>query len=322
MISNSLVVVASFLALSVFSLPGRAHGESECLQDGRPAISFVEFSSLDVSVQPPVALTIKGKLQFPQVRGGMAHCDYPRRMLPAVVILHGSAGVDFRGQFYAEALNAAGFATLEIDMWEARGVTGIANRPALPILTYTDAFAALAYLSSQGDIDPSRIGVLGFSWGAVISLAAAEQLYASLFGGGLHFAAHVSNYPVCYGVNNTTIPALDPPAQKGAQFLVPTGAPILIQVGSDDGYDNGPEHCLELRDQINAIHGPIIDVAVYEGATHAWDRLQVPTSARDPFADEGSFFTTGVVPLVSIEPNVAMAYASRRNAVRFFLDKL
>ncbi len=322
MIARALLVLAASVALVAFSQPSRAHDEPECGHGRLAAISFVELQSLDLAQQPPAPLTIKGKLQLPTALGGEVHCFESRRKLPAVVILHGSAGVDARGQFYAEALNAAGFATLEIDMWEARGVNSVANRPALPILTYPDAFAALAYLSRHEHIDPARIGVLGFSWGAVVGLAAAEQLYAAQFGGGLRFAAHVSNYPPCYAANNTAIPALDPPAPKGAQFLNPTGAPILIQIGSEDGYDNGAAHCLALRDLVNASYGPVIGVEVYQGATHAWDRLQVPTSVLDPFADEGSFFATGVIPLVSIEPNVDMAYASRRKAVRFFADNL
>ena len=60
----------------------------------------------------------------------------PRKNLPAVVILHGSAGVDSRGDFYARALNAAGIATFEIDMWEARGINSAADRPPIPLFTY------------------------------------------------------------------------------------------------------------------------------------------------------------------------------------------
>lgn len=319
---RTLVTLVSCMALWVCSFPSHAQGESVCLKDDHPAISFVEFQSLDLTKTPPMPLTVKAKLQLPVAFGGKAHCFQPKREVPAVVILHGSAGIDERGHFYAEALNAAGFATLEVDMWEARGVSDLSTRPPLPIVTYPDAFAALAFLSGQAYVDPARIGVLGFSWGAAISLASAEQLYAAQFGGGLRFAAHVSNYPPCYAANNTSIPALFPPAPKGAQFLNPTGAPILIQIGSEDGYDNGPDHCLALRDQIDASYGPVIEVAVYQGATHAWDRLGVPTSALDPFADEGSLFSTGVIPRVTIEPNVDLAYGSRRKVVEFFLDKL
>ncbi|MCB1896673.1 MAG: dienelactone hydrolase family protein [Zoogloeaceae bacterium] len=284
---------------------------------GSPTISFVEIPSVDLSTQPPGQLTIKAKLKYPAMPLSERLCRAGRNRLPAVVILHGSAGIDARGEFYAQALNAAGFVTLEIDMWEARDVEVLADRPGLPILTYPDAFAALAYLTALDDIDPSRIGVLGFSWGAAVSLASAEQLYAGIFGHGLRFAAHVANYPPCYAINNPAIPVLDPPAEKGSQFLVPTGAPVLIQIGSNDGYDNGPEHCEALRDTINAQWGDIMTVEVYDGAEHAFDRLMVPIEVLDPFADEGSAFRTGVVPTVTISPSVGHAYASRRAAVGF-----
>jgi len=207
-------------------------------------------------------------------------------------------------------------------MWQARGVTGIANRPAAPILTYPDAFSALAFLAARSDIDPERIGVLGFSWGGVVSLGTAEQLYAGAFGGGRRFAAHVANYPVCWGANNTSIPALYPPAQKGTQFLHLTGAPVLIQIGSKDSYDNGTAHCVELAAAVNPSNGYVVSVNEYPGATHAWDRLMVPETAPDPFADEGSYFRTGVLPTVVITPDVVQAYESRERVARFFRNTL
>src|SRR3954469_15727432 len=82
---------------------------------------------------------------------------------PAVVICHGSDGVDGRGEFHAAALNAAGISTLEIDMWAARGTArGAAARPRSPADTLPDAFAARAFLASQPEIDPGRIGIMGF----------------------------------------------------------------------------------------------------------------------------------------------------------------
>lgn len=285
-------------------------------RDCPPAISFVQFSSPNLAA-PGTLLNLKGKLSLP---GGNKHEGCGRgepRKLPAVLILHGSAGIDSRGDFYEQALNAAGVATLQIDMWEARGVTGIANRPAAPILTYLDAFSALAFLSAHPRIAAERIGVLGFSWGGVVSLAAAEQLYAGMFGGGRKFKAHVANYPVCYGANNTSIPALQPPAQKGTQFLNPTRAPLLIQIGSLDDYDNGSAHCRALA-QLADPTGNVIQVVEYPGAYHAWDRLMVPVTVPDPFGNEGSLFSTGVMPLVRIVPDVEQALESRERVVSFF----
>ena len=292
----------------------------------RPAISFITYQSPNLAATSPAnaMLTIEGKLSLPPASVAPWRCESGKhaRKMAAVVILHGSNGVDSRGDFYEAALNAEGIATLQIDMWQARGVTGIADRPAAPILTYPDAFNALAFLAARPDIDAEHIGVLGFSWGGVVSLAAAEQLYSGEFGGGRKFAAHVANYPVCWGANDTSIPALDPPAQKGTQFLHLTGAPVLIQIGSKDSYDNGTAHCVALAASVNPSNGNVVSVNQYPGATHAWDRLMVPETALDPFADEGSYFRTGILPTVVITPDVAQAYLSRDRVARFFLKNL
>jgi len=52
--------------------------------------------------------SVKGRLQWPQKSAAR---------VPAVLILHGSGGVDGRGEFHAQALRSAGFATLEIVMF-------------------------------------------------------------------------------------------------------------------------------------------------------------------------------------------------------------
>lgn len=311
---RSHVAAALAVAISLFAGTAGATGAPECGPRAVPRTTFIQFNvpNIDPSRQVP-QWTIKGKLSVPVACAGDTK-------LPAVLILHGSSGVDARGDFYQQALNASGIATLQIDMWEARGVTGIANRPALPVFTYPDAFAALAFLSAQPEIDAARIGVLGFSWGGVMSLAASEQLYAATFGGGLKFKAHVANYPVCYGANNAAILAAFgvTPAQAGTQYLNPTGAPVLIQIGSEDDYDNGTAYCKALAQAVNTSPRPVVSVAEYPGAYHAWDRIMIPVAAPDPFGNEGSYFSTGVVPLVQIVPDVEQAYASRERVVRFF----
>ena len=290
--------------------------EQDCGRALAPTITFVQFQSPNLAA-PSSPLTAKGKLSVP---GGTSsgRCAPANGKWPAVLILHGSSGVDARGDFYEQALNAAGIATLQIDMWEARGVTGIANRPQAPILTYPDAFSALRFLASHPNIVADRVGVLGFSWGGVVSLAAAEQLYANTFGAGRRFKAHVANYPVCYAANNVSIPALNPPAEKGTQFLTLTGAPVLIQIGSNDDYDNGAGPCRALANSVNRSNNNTVEVIEYPGAYHAWDRLMIPVVAPDPFGNLGSFFATGQLPLVRIVPDVQQAFASRERVIKFF----
>ena len=92
-------------------------------------VSYLAFQTLDSAKPLPEA----GVLRVP------ANAVRP---MPAVLIVHGSAGVDSRGNFYASELNAAGIATFEIDMWSARNIGGGGDRPKGVPLTLPDAYAA------------------------------------------------------------------------------------------------------------------------------------------------------------------------------------
>ena len=129
---------------------------------------------------------VKGDLELPGAKAG--------GKLPVVLVLHGSAGIDGRGEFHGKALNAAGIGTLEIFMF-SRG-----NRPrAGRNENLTHMYGALKYLGSRPEIDPGRIGVMGFSWGGGLSLTAASASITQLFTGGqVRFAAHAPFYPVCW----------------------------------------------------------------------------------------------------------------------------
>jgi uncharacterized protein len=302
--------------------PSRAGSEARFGPAPPVNISFVQFQSPDLTKPPGTMLTIKGKLSVPRnaahPQGGTG--QHGNRKLPAVLILHGSAGIDSRGDFYEAALNEAGIATLQIDMWQARGYSAAGQRPAAIYLTYPDAFSALAFLSQQPNIDAARIGVLGFSWGGLVSMGAAERLYSSTYGNGRTFKAHVAHYPVCYAWNDTALFAKLglTPAQFGVQWINLTGAPVLIEVGTKDDYDNGSGPCNALAASVNPSNGGVVSVNAYAGATHGWDRLMVPIVVNDPFADQGSFFSTGVAPTVQFAPDVDQAFQSRAHVVRFF----
>jgi len=92
-------------------------------------------------------------------------------------------------------------------------------------------------------------------------------------GRGLRFAAHVALYPVCWVYN--TVP--------GYEFRAFTGAPVLIQAGELDTYDD-PDTCARL---VQSVNNPLITVKIYPGATHAFDRLEPQIRVNDPFANKG-----------------------------------
>ena len=88
--------------------------------------------------------------------GGLTPAEVPAKLtlpdgekLPAVVIVHGSAGPDSRGTFHSEYLVSNGFAILELDMWAARGVTGFNQRPRTTLDTLPDIWGAWLFLSER-----------------------------------------------------------------------------------------------------------------------------------------------------------------------------
>jgi len=248
-----------------------------------------------VAFEAAPGLTVAGALATP-LDGAPA---------PAVLICHGSDGVDGRGAFHAQALHAAGIASLEIDMWAARGAQrGAAGRPRSPIETLADAFGALKFLRAQPEIDPARIGVMGFSWGGVVTLLSAVKANAEpRLEGQPGFAAHAAFYPVCWAYD--AVPGL------GLSGL--TGAPILIQTGDADAYDPpGADAALVARLKARG-EAPVRGVT-YAGATHGFDRDLPAQTINDPFAHAGK----GGPVLMAFQREAAEA--ARAEAVGFFLE--
>ncbi|KAF0115340.1 MAG: hypothetical protein FD163_2131 [Hyphomonadaceae bacterium] len=204
--------------------------------------------------------------------------------IPAVIVVHGSGGVDSRGGHYVQMLNQAGIATLEIDLWAARGVKSPAERPRSVVETLPDAFAALNFLSRQSEINPAKIGIMGFSWGGVVSMLTANKKYQTQFAAPYQsFAAHAPFYPVCWVYNKA----------PGYDFADLTGSPVLIQAGLADTYDE-PSTCGNLVDSLSASDKANVRLIMYENATHAWERREPDGIANDPYSHLGK---GGEVPL-------------------------
>jgi dienelactone hydrolase len=230
----------------------------------------------------------------------------PEGASAAVVIVHGSGGVDSRGQCATAALNAAGFTTLELDLWAARGVTSPQERPKHVAETLPDAFAALDYLSYRRGLDPARIGIMGFSWGGVVSMLSATEASRRMFANDAQkFAAHAPLYPACWLYN--TMPGFD--------FHDLTGAPVFIQTGADDLYDD-PDGCERLVASLAPADRVSVTWKTYAGATHAWDRRESDIVAVDPMAHKGK---GGEVPFTY---NAEVARQSTEAVVEFFTRAL
>ena len=246
----------------------------------------------------PATETVTATLQFP---------ENGKTPMPAVVILHGSGGIDGRGAFHAEALNKAGIATLEVFMFNP-GQRFDGGHTA----TLTHAYGALSYLSGRADIDPGKIGVMGFSWGGNLSLrAASKAVHRKFFPEGKPiFAAHAPYYAVWW-VHSRLLK--ESTASGYGDYAELTGSPVQLFAGGLDDY--GPPDAarifLEALPEVSRKH---VALEFYSEATHGWDQ---PASKNriifDPVANEGK---GGRIRFYS---NSTAAEDARSKTVAFFL---
>jgi dienelactone hydrolase len=195
----------------------------------------------------------------------------------AVLIVHGSGGIDSRGELHTKSLNAAGFVTLEIDLWAARGWMGDSfGRPSGVPETLPDAFAALSFLADLGGVDANRIGVVGFSWGGVVSMLSRSTVYLNNLSGGHQFAANVAFYPVCWVYNKVS----------GYELNEVVTQPLLILTGELDDYDT-PTSCLEWQTSLNEPDQGNVEIVVYPRSYHGFNTSAASMEVTDPFSHQG-----------------------------------
>ena len=262
---------------------------------GTVSIEKLSFKVVD-AFEPGAA--VSGELRIP---------DSTRDRLPAVLILHSSPEFDGRGAFYAEALNHAGIATVEIDYLRGRGMP-VTARHNLP-----HAYQTLQYLAGHPRIDPMRIGILGFSWGGIISvLTSSDELTRQYTGGTPRFAAHLGLYPLCW-VHRTVLAGTSKNF-KPTVYQQVTGRPVHILDGDKDDFDD-PDSCERFLAELPAQVRSHFSVTIYPGATFAWDS-RFSRSYRDFGVNKGQ----GGIAHVIADPDIANR--SREFAVTFFKTHL
>ena len=257
------------------------------------------------------------KVQFPGAKAeGYAHMptvsatlempETATRPVPAVVVLHGSGGIDGRGEFHAKALRKAGYATLEVFMFEP------GNRfKEGHISTLTHAYGALAYLAGRSDIIPTKIGAIGFSWGGNLSLlAASDSVHRSFFpSGSPKFAVHAPFYAVWWQHSKRIT---DPAAQAYGAYSTLTGVPVMLFAGGKDDY-GPPDAAQTFLNQLPLQAKSLMSLQFYPSATHGWDS---PPGRNRTIQDSSA--NEGKGGAVRFWPDSAVAEDSRAKVVAFF----
>jgi dienelactone hydrolase len=219
----------------------------------------IDFSSLDARH----AYKVSGTLYLPQ------NASSP---VPAVVLVHGTLGIDQRGELYRQPLLDAGIGIFEVD-FKTGIYRGALDRPN-PDTFLPLAFAALKELRKMPAVDPNRIGIMGFSLGGNIALRTAmESNVKQWMGEDKGFATFVLFYPVC---NHFT-----KDFEKSGSKL--TGGPMIIFYGTDDSYGEG-KAVPELKSLLAEKYGFQLSTVEYPGATHGFNLNGPDMNMLDPAA--------------------------------------
>lgn len=184
----------------------------------------------------------------------------PTNRVPAVVLVHGASGVqEARDLTYARQLVAMGIAALSVDAFGARRDRARSFVERLLEITeamlLADAYAGLRYLAGRPDIDARHVALVGFSYGGMATLYAAQAMVAERYApDGLRFAGHAAFYAPC-------IARFDDKRT--------TGAPVLMLMGGRDELID-KERCAEVANDLRA-GGATVETIVYPEAMHQWD---------------------------------------------------
>jgi dienelactone hydrolase len=290
---RTLVVLAASIVLVSISLFGQAFAQSIDAPGDSVIIPGTEIPGLG---------------QVGEVPGRFGRPAGSLRKVPAVLILHSGGGVDGRGAFYATALQEAGIATLEITMF----APGDAPRGG-PKANLPHAAAALKWLAAQPNINGQRLGVMGFSWGGILSLLMASELAQERMGNDVPKpVAFAPFYPCCSFTARMWMMPQNPMYNAHTRM---SATPMLIHTGTRDDYEEGERACDAFIATWPAAARKHVTVDYVQGATHSFDS-PVARQYYDMTAHAGR---GGMVNTI---PNPEAAKDARQAVVNFFAEHL
>jgi dienelactone hydrolase len=179
---------------------------------------------------------------------------------PAVIVLHGCAGLGTSQWTWARRLNGWGYAALIPDSMTPRGVKRVCEPIAQGLVTWQDRVgdvgSAAAWLRTRPQINPGRIAVLGLSHGGATAVIATQREYA-----GFGLRAAVDYYGPC----------VDPGLHGDV--------PLLVLVGGNDDWGHPGKRCEDFGAALKP--GQVFELHIYPGVYHAFDNPDMARSASN-----------------------------------------
>ena len=180
---------------------------------------------------------------------------------PAVILLHGCAGVRSKDARWAEAFREQGYVAVVVDSLSGRGITTRADRRkvclGLDLWGSTragDVLASLEYVRALPFVDGTRIAVVGWSHGAWAALDFLASARADAVQG---VRAVVAFYPYC-GIASVA-------RWRGLRVDVPL---LMLLAEGDTTISTG--ECLQLAED-EAGRGHPVTTKVYPEVGHVFD---------------------------------------------------
>jgi dienelactone hydrolase len=231
---------------------------------GHPSPAYAQLARIEVYPLESTTLTdedlLRGKKEgTPVTLAGELRIPRPgTARLPAVVLIHGSAGVSGYIGDWTQFLNALGVATFTLDSFTGRGIAStIEDQDSLGRLAMiVDAYRALDLLAKHPRIDPAKVAVMGFSRGGAVALYASLRRFQRTYAtAGNEFAGYLALYADC----GTKYRADDDVSDKPIRLFHGT-ADVVVPVAT----------CRPFVERLRA-KGKDISLTEYANAGHVFD---------------------------------------------------
>ncbi len=194
--SRLALATAVFCIIQYFGSIG-PHPKLACAQIAR--IEIHSLKTMTLTDEQFLSGVNDGK---PDVIAGELRIPRPGKdRLPAVVLVHGSSGILDNVDSWSKELNKVGIATFILDGFTGRGIVDVLTdqRQLGMLAMINDAYRVLELLAKHPRIDPSRIGIMGFSRGAQAAIYASLKRFQRMHApSDVEFAAYLGFYTPCF----------------------------------------------------------------------------------------------------------------------------
>jgi dipeptidyl aminopeptidase/acylaminoacyl peptidase len=281
---------------------------SDATSPGRPAVIVGHAPPRDLTVAPTLASITPRTVTFPATDGMLVHAQLfvapgTTGRHPTVVFVHGGSRrqmlvgfnyMDYYSNAYGmnEYLASHGYVVLAVNYRSGIGY-GMAYREALNYgatgaSEYRDIVGAARYLRARPDVDSTRLGIWGGSYGGYLTALALAR-NSNLFAAGVDFhGVHDWNLEFDSLVPGWNI-ARDQAARRLAFASSPMAdvarwrSPVLLIQGDDDRNVNFSQ-TVQLTEDLRA-HRVHVETIVFPDEVHGFLRYADWRTAYDATAD-------------------------------------